>query len=153
MNLSARQENFAQLIFAGKSQADAYREAYKAHHMKPETVYPAASKVAKLYKVRTRIAELFKGLQMTVQFTQEDAYRELEEARVAASNQEKPQAAAMVAATMGKCKVAGLIRDTIDLNLTEEDKSVLKRNFGQSIGLFNADEQDSQEDSEGITRT
>lgn len=54
--LTPKQEKFAQLIAGGKSQADAYREAFNVRTTKPKTIHEAASKIAS--KVAPRIAEL-----------------------------------------------------------------------------------------------
>lgn len=56
--ITAKQEAFAQCIAKGDDQATAYRTAYKAGHMKDETVYPHASRLMKNDKVMTRVAEL-----------------------------------------------------------------------------------------------
>jgi hypothetical protein len=54
---NSRHEKFAQLVAAGRSQSDAYREVYpKSRRWKDETIHPWASKLA--YKVSTRLAEL-----------------------------------------------------------------------------------------------
>ena len=55
MALTAKQEAFCQAIVSGKSQADAYRSAYNAGKMKPETVQRNAHTLAKNSKVATRI--------------------------------------------------------------------------------------------------
>lgn len=56
--LTAKQEHFAQLVAQGKSQADAYREAYNAGKMRDERIYVEACEVAKNPKVSGRIREL-----------------------------------------------------------------------------------------------
>ena len=58
LKLTAKQEAFAQAIFAGKSQADAYRQSYDASGMTPKQVYEEASKLVRHPKVAQRIAEL-----------------------------------------------------------------------------------------------
>jgi len=58
MKLTAKQELFAQLVAQGKSQADAYREAYGAKKMKEQSVWQRASQVAANVKVASRVAEL-----------------------------------------------------------------------------------------------
>lgn len=57
--LTAQQEKFALGIAAGKTQADAYREAYpKSKKWKPESVHEKASHLMRHVKVRARIDEL-----------------------------------------------------------------------------------------------
>ena len=41
--LTAKQEAFANAVASGKSQADAYRAAFNAGSMKPETIHSKAS--------------------------------------------------------------------------------------------------------------
>jgi len=56
--LTSKQEAFAQAIADGMGQADAYRVAYGAHHMKDTTIYPHASRLIKNDKVHARVNEL-----------------------------------------------------------------------------------------------
>jgi hypothetical protein len=56
--LTAKQEAFAQAIADGLGQADAYRMAYDAEGMKDNTVYPKASRMMNVGKIRARIDEL-----------------------------------------------------------------------------------------------
>jgi hypothetical protein len=56
--LTAKQEAFAQGIADGMGQADAYRTAYDAWHMKDETIYPNASRLMSNSKVVARVDEL-----------------------------------------------------------------------------------------------
>ena len=45
MILTPKQEKFAQGVASGMSQADAYRHAYNAEKMKPETIQKRASEL------------------------------------------------------------------------------------------------------------
>ena len=56
--LTPKQELFAQNIYAGMTQADAYRNAYNAENMSDNAIYVNACKIAKNEKVRLRIQEL-----------------------------------------------------------------------------------------------
>ena len=56
--LTAKQEQFAQNIVKGMSQADAYRYAYPNQNMSDKTIWECASKLLKNPKVSTRVAEL-----------------------------------------------------------------------------------------------
>ena len=58
IKLTAKQEAFAQAIADGMGQADAYRMAYDAEGMKDNTVYPKASRMMNVGKIRARIDEL-----------------------------------------------------------------------------------------------
>ena len=56
--LTAKQEEFAQNIIKGMSQADAYRSAYNTSRMTDKTIHEKASRMANDDKVRARITEL-----------------------------------------------------------------------------------------------
>ena len=56
--LTAKQEQFAQNIIKGMSQADAYRSAYSTSKMADKTIHENASRLANDSKVRARIDEL-----------------------------------------------------------------------------------------------
>ncbi|MGV0983393.1 MAG: hypothetical protein ACOYB2_02490 [Limnohabitans sp.] len=59
MKLTAKQQRFAELVaLEGMTQADAYREAYAAGNMKPETIWARASELMADSKVSARVAEL-----------------------------------------------------------------------------------------------
>lgn len=107
-DLTPKQEAFAQAFVELGNASEAYRLAYDAENMKPESVHRTAKEVYDNPKVASRIAELRGELVERHRLTVDDLIRELEEARSAALFGEKPQAAAMVAATMGKAKILGL---------------------------------------------
>lgn len=106
--LTPKQEAFAQAFVQTSNASEAYRLSYDAENMKPESVHRAAKEVYDNPKVAARISELRDEMVERHRLTVDDLIRELEEARAAALHQEKPQAAAMVAATMGKAKILGL---------------------------------------------
>jgi len=58
--LTAKQDKFARLVAEGKTQADAYREAYNASKMKAETIQNSAYKLMQNDEITTRINELKK---------------------------------------------------------------------------------------------
>lgn len=58
MALTPKQEKFAQGVASGMSQADAYRSAYSAGKMKPESVHVKASELMADVKVSVRVREL-----------------------------------------------------------------------------------------------
>ena len=60
--LTAKQEKFVQGIIQGKTQADAYREAYTCNNMTDKTIHECASKLVKEPKIATRIEELRKQI-------------------------------------------------------------------------------------------
>ena len=105
---NARHERFAQEIVKGKSG----REAYRSAGFKPKNdnaADAAASRLLKDVKVRARITELQERAAKRAELTVVDILNELEQARLLALQLEQPSA--MVAASMGRAKVAGLIVD------------------------------------------
>lgn len=59
VNLTPQQEKFALGVASGKTQADAYREAYpRSKKWKDDSVYPKASNLMANGKVSARVAEL-----------------------------------------------------------------------------------------------
>ena len=56
--LTAKQENFVELLTQGTSQASAYRGAYETQNMSDKTVWEEASRLRRHPKVSSRILEL-----------------------------------------------------------------------------------------------
>lgn len=115
MALTPKQEAFALAYVETGNASEAYRRAYNAGNMKPASVAVNASKLLAGAKVALRVQELQAKAVERHEITVDDLIRELEEARTAASNQEKPQAAAMVAATLGKAKLLGMLTDKTEV--------------------------------------
>ena len=59
-SLTIKQENFCQAYVLTGVASDAYKEAYDAEDMKPETIYSKASLLLKKGKIRARIEEIKK---------------------------------------------------------------------------------------------
>ena len=58
MNLTDKQEKFAQCIAKGFNQSDAYREAYSVENMSDDAIYVEACRVMNNPKVSLRVKEL-----------------------------------------------------------------------------------------------
>lgn len=131
--LTPKQEAFALAYVETGNASEAYRRAYNAVRMKPAVVTVKASELLAHGNVAVRVKELQAAHIERHEITVDDLLRELEEARTAASNQEKPQAAAMVAATMGKAKLLGMLTDKTELTGADggpvqlEDRQVAAR--------------------------
>jgi len=78
--LTAKQEKFAQAIADGMKQAEAYRHAYNAQNMKPETIHQQASRIVADRNVAARIAELRSKLEKKALWTREMSVKALAEA-------------------------------------------------------------------------
>lgn len=112
-DLTPKQEKFAQLYVETGNASDAYRQAYDASRMKPESVHRTAKEMLDTPKVSSRIAELREGVKERNRLTLDDLIAELEEARTIALSAETPQSGAAVSATMGKAKILGLDKQVV----------------------------------------
>ena len=116
MALTIKQEKFAQLVVELGDNSKAYRGAYDASRMKPESVHRKARELIENVKVAARIEELRAEAAKAHRCTVESLLLELEETRVSALNRETPQCGAAVAATMGKAKLCGLDKQLVELS-------------------------------------
>lgn len=112
-NLTVKQEKFSLAYVETGNASEAYRQAYNAEGMKPETVHRKASELLADGKITARIAELQADHQARHNITVDDLLDELEEARQMAKD--NGNSSAMVTATMGKAKLLGLDKQIIDL--------------------------------------
>lgn len=112
--LTIKQEAFCQAYIETGNASEAYRKAYAADKMKPETINRNAKALLDNSKIATRVAELQGEIKDRHNVTVDSLLLELEEARRAALTAETPQSSAAVAATMGKAKLVGLDKQVID---------------------------------------
>ena len=75
--MSPKQEHFAQCIADGMTQADAYRTAFDAENMKPETIHKRASELIGNGEVAGRVAELKEKLVTKALWTREMSVKAL----------------------------------------------------------------------------
>lgn len=73
--LTGKQEKFCQCVADGMTQADAYRAAYNAEKMKPESVQVKASVLMADGKIALRVAELRDALAKKALWTREESTR------------------------------------------------------------------------------
>ena len=111
--LTKKQEEFAQEIVKGSTQADAYRTAYDAGSMKDETIWSNASRLIDNSKVKARIQELRQPSIDKVQLTLESHLTDLLKLRNMAAKDEKWSAAIQAETIRGKA--AGLHIDKMDV--------------------------------------
>ncbi|HDS3404953.1 TPA: terminase small subunit [Citrobacter freundii] len=116
MTLTIKQEAFCQAYIETGNASEAYRTAYAADKMKPETVNRNAKSLLDNNKIATRVAELQGEIKQRHNVTVDSLIAELEEARQAALTAETPQSSAAVAATMGKAKLTGLDKQVIEVS-------------------------------------
>ena len=115
MPLTPKQEAFALAYVETGNASEAYRRAYNAGNMKPEVIANKASALLKRGEVRVRVEMAQAKAVERHETTVDDILRELEEARALAAGGEKPQPAAMVAASMGKAKLLGMLTDKTEV--------------------------------------
>lgn len=107
-DLTPKQEKFAHAFVETSNASEAYRRAYSTENMSGAAIQVEASRLMDHPIVSLLIKDLKADLVERHKITVDDLIRELEEARQAAYGGERPQAAAMVAASMGKAKLLGL---------------------------------------------
>ena len=112
--LTDKQETACQaLIENGGNQSEAYRTAFNADNMAPETIWKEACLLFKNPKVAVRVLELQAEHRERHNVTVDTITKELDENREVAKSEK--QSAAMTAATMGKAKIHGLVTDKKEL--------------------------------------
>lgn len=104
--LTSKQEKFAQGIASGKSQADAYREAYNVQNMKDNSIHVNASKVLANTKVALRVEELRQPIVEEVGITLKTHLEDLLALRQAAVADRSFSAA--ISAEIARGKAAGV---------------------------------------------
>ena len=80
MGLTPKQEHFAQNLFSGMTQADAYRKAFGQGKYNDKTLIEAASRLSANSNVLARVKELQKTLENKALWTREDSINKLKEA-------------------------------------------------------------------------
>lgn len=117
MTLTIKQENFCQAYVETSNQSEAYRRAYNAENMKPESVHRKAHEVMENVKVAARIDELKEMHVKRHEITVDTIRDMLLEDRAFAKEMESPSSA--VSATTTLAKLYGLLSEKreVDLNL------------------------------------
>lgn len=117
MALTPKQEAFACAYVETGNASEAYRRAYDAENMKPESVWRKACELFDNGKVTARVDELQAAAAERCIVTVASLTQELEEARALAL--QEAQASAAVSASMGKAKLHGLIVEKRDLRSSD----------------------------------
>lgn len=118
MSLTQKQEMFAIAYIETGNASEAYRRAYNAANMKPESINVNACKLLADAKVAQRVDDLRKAQVERLSLTVDDLIAELDEARQIALTAAKPQSSAAVSATLGKAKLLGMLVDKVDMAVT-----------------------------------
>ena len=122
--LTPKQEAFCQTYIETGNASEAYRQAYDAENMKPETVNRKAKELLDNGKIAARLEALQAEHQKRHNVTVDGLTGDLNDDRSLAHKVGQPGAA--VSATMGKAKLHGFLKDkveysgTVDLSSTPE---------------------------------
>ena len=109
MALTPKQEAFCLAYIETGNASEAYRRAYDAEGMKPESVNRKAKELMDNGKIAARVASVQAIAVERALVTIQSLTEELEEARALALRE--GQSSAAVSASMGKAKLHGLITD------------------------------------------
>ena len=124
MDMTPKQEQFARLYVETGNASEAYRQAYNADNMKPETVTNEAYKLLQDPDISAMVDGLKEEARQRHAVTVDDLLHELEQARAAALAAPTPQSSAAVSATMGKAKMLGLLVDKAEIKAETEISQV-----------------------------
>ncbi len=124
IKLTPKQEAFCYGYLETGNASGAYRAAYNAEKMKPESVAVQAAKMLASPKIALKIDALRAELRQRHEITVDDLVAELEEARKLAFETDK--AAAAVQATMGKAKLLGLVVEKQETNVVQPPKIIVE---------------------------
>ena len=117
--LTLKQEAFAMAYVESGNASKAYKTVYNVNdNASDNSINVEASKLRHTPKITLRIRELQELAQVRHSITIHTLTDELEKARKTA--QEAGQASAMVAATMGKAKLHGLLTDKAEVTSPDE---------------------------------
>lgn len=119
-DMTPKQEQFARLYVETGNASEAYRQAYNADNMKPETVTNEAYKLLQDPDISAMVDGLKEEARQRHAVTVDDLLSELEQARAAALAAPTPQSSAAVSATMGKAKMLGLLVDKAEIKAEAE---------------------------------
>lgn len=113
---TVKKDKFARLVVELGDQSDAYRGAYNAKNMKPETVRKRAYELMKDGYVAGQIAELQAEAAKAHRCTVESLLIKLDAAYDTALASETPQCSAAVSAVMAQAKLCGLDKQLVELS-------------------------------------
>ena len=112
-DLTPKQEKFVRKYIETGNASEAYRQAYDAKGMKPETVHRTAKEMLDNPKIAARVANWRENNRKRHEVTVDSLIAELQESRELATADKQHSAA--ISATLGKAKITGLIVDKNEL--------------------------------------
>ena len=105
-SLTTKRIAFAEAVASGKSQSDAYREAFQPKKMTRKSVHEKASTIASDIQVKERIAELRIPIALKAQMTLESHLEDLQRLRNMAAKEK--QYGAAITAEIARGKASGV---------------------------------------------
>ena len=114
--LTPKRIAFAEAVASGKSQSDAYREAFKPKKMTQKSVHERASQVASNSQVKEKIAELRIPIALKAQMTLESHLEDLQRLRNMAAKER--QYGPAITAEIARGKASGVHVERIDAKLS-----------------------------------
>ncbi len=147
IKLTPKREKFAKKFVELGSGSAAYRAAFDAKNMKPNSIHVNASKLLADANVKLRVAELQAQAQKRHEVTVDSLTAELEQSRNLALAIEQPASA--VSATMGKARIHGLLIDKSEFTGKDggpieitDPKAILLRGIVRNTARKGADKAD-----------
>lgn len=111
-NITPKQEAFCLAFVETGNASEAYRRAYDAENMKPESINRKAKELIDNGKIAARLAVLREVHVERHNLTVDDLIAQLDEDRTFARDLKAPAAA--ITASMGKAKILGFLTDKIE---------------------------------------
>ena len=119
--LTGKQSSFAKLVAEGSTLAGAYREAYDAEKMKPNTVFSSASRLMDKPQIAARVKVLVRAQE---EDAQHDAARirrfVIERLHVEAENADNASARIRALELLGKLSDVGAFVERIETDIKDE---------------------------------
>jgi phage terminase small subunit len=143
--LTPKQEKFAQEYVITGNASEAYRRSYSASNMGANPVEVEACRLLQSPKVALRVKEIQSKIAERHEITVDDLVVELEEARKLAKVTEQPSS--MVAATMGKGKLLGMIVDRKDITVHSQISAMTDEELAAFIDEVDVDDDDYDADT------
>jgi phage terminase small subunit len=127
MTLTAKQEQFCVAYIETGNASEAYRRAYDAEKMKPETVNRNAKALMDNNKIATRLSEIRKPAVDAAQITLESHLQRLHDLSIKA--EQAGQLNAAISAEVARGKAAGI-------HIEKSEQTVTTRELPASINEF-----------------
>jgi phage terminase small subunit len=127
MSLTSKQEAFCLAYIETGNASEAYRRAYNAAKMKPETVNRNAKALIDNNKIATRLSEIRKPAVDAAQITLESHLQRLQDLSIAA--EKAGQLSAAINAEVARGKAAGI-------HIEKSEQTVTTRELPASINEF-----------------